>query len=68
VLCSAEAVPFNVMFESAKAEGPAILVRVHVQAISHPPPEALYCGNSILFEVTRVRGEFVLRRLEESVC
>jgi hypothetical protein len=63
-----EAVPYNIMFDSARVQGPAILVRVHVQAVSHPPPRTMFCGTSYLFEVTMVRERYILREIEASVC
>jgi hypothetical protein len=63
-----EPVPYNISFVSARAEGQVVFVRLHLQAVSHPPPQTLFCGSSILYEVTYVGQRFVIRPIEETVC
>ena len=63
-----EAVPFNIHFEGAEWKDGAAIVRVHVQAISHPPPQVLFCGTGYVFKVERLNKKWYAREIQASVC
>jgi len=63
-----DSVPSNILFESAVWRETRAVIKVHVQAVSHPPPQTLYCGTGYTFEVIWVDGNPMVRPIEETVC
>ncbi len=60
--------PFNILLNIVEARGKAILIDVHVQAVSNPPPDVMSCGIGYQFEVTFVSGRWVIRTIDEVIC
>ncbi len=61
-------VPFNIQLQSARLTEEGVVVRMHVQAISHPPPGVPACGTGYELLVTTERGEWKITELSATVC
>jgi len=63
-----EAVPWNILFGSAKATPDGVIVALHLQAVSNPPPGVLYCGTGMEYRAVRVGRTWRIRGKQTVVC